>query len=69
MAPIRVIAPLGAFELVVPDSDLDHARDALARAGAELPRPQRFRWLGWVLIAAFLLPLLFSWIVSLAAAR
>jgi hypothetical protein len=39
MAPIRVIAPLGAFELVVPDSDLDCARDALARAGPELPRP------------------------------
>jgi len=68
-APIRVIAPLGAFELVVPELDLDRARDALARAGPELPRPQRFRWLGWILIAAFLLPLLFSWIVSLASAR
>lgn len=68
-APIRVIVPLGAFELVVPEPDLDRARDALARAGPELPRPQRFRWLGWVLIAAFLLPLLFGWIVSLAAGR
>jgi hypothetical protein len=66
--PIRVIAPLGAFELVVPESDLERARDALERVGSESPRPRRFRWLGWVLIAAFLLPLLFSWIVSLANA-
>jgi hypothetical protein len=69
MAPIRVIAPLGAFELVVSEAELARARDALAGQGSSPPRPQRFRWLGWVLIAAFVLPLLISWMVSFANAR
>jgi hypothetical protein len=69
MAPVRVIAPLGAFELVVSEADLARARDALAGQGPSPPRPQRFRWLGWILIAAFVLPLLISWIVSYANAR
>jgi hypothetical protein len=68
-APIRVIAPLGAFELVVPEAELDRARDALAGAGPSPSRPQRFRWLGWVLIVAFTMPLLISWIVSFANSR
>ena len=68
MAPIRVIAPLASFELVVSAADLARARDALSGAGSSPPRPQRFRWLGWVLIAAFVLPLLISWIVSYANA-
>ena len=69
MAPIRVIAPLAAFQLVVSEADLARARDALAGPGPSPLRPQRFRWLGWILIAAFVLPLLISWIVSFAAAR
>jgi hypothetical protein len=69
MAPIRVIAPLAAFQLVVSEADLVRARDALAGPGPSPPRPQRFRWLGWILIAAFVLPLLISWIVSFANAR
>ena len=69
MAPIRVIAPLAAFQLVVSEADLARARDALAGTGPSPPRPQRFRWLGWVLIVAFTLPLLISWIVSFANAR
>ena len=67
--PIRVIAPLGAFELVVSEAELARARDALAGQGSSPPRPQRFRWLGWILIVAFVLPLLISWIVSFANAR
>lgn len=69
MAPIRVIAPLAAFQLVVSEADLTRARDALAGPGPSPARPQRFRWLGWILIAAFLLPLLLSWIVSFVNAR
>ena len=69
MAPIRVIAPLAAFQLVVSEADLDRARDALAGPGPSPLRPRRFRWLGWILIAAFVLPLLIIWIVSFANAR
>ena len=69
MAPIRVIAPLAAFQVVVSEADLAGARDALAGPGPSPPRPQRFRWLGWVLIVAFTLPLLISWIVSFANTR
>jgi hypothetical protein len=69
MAPIRVIAPLAAFELVVSEADLAGARDALAGPGPPPPRPQRFRWLGWVLTVAFVLPLLIGWIVSFANTR
>jgi hypothetical protein len=69
MAPIRVIAPLAAFVLVVSDADLARAREALAGPGPSPPRPERFRWLGWVLIAAFVLPLLIGWIVSYASTR
>jgi hypothetical protein len=69
MAPIRVIAPLAAFQLVVSEADLTRARDALAGPGPSPARPQRFRWLGWILIAAFVLPLAISWIVSFANAR
>ena len=69
MAPIRVIAPLASFELVVNEADLARARDALAGPGPSPPRTQRFRWLGWVLIAAFVLPLLISWVMSYASTR
>jgi len=69
MAPIRVIAPLASFELVVDEADLARARDSLAGAGPSPSRPQRFRWLGWVLIGAFVLPLLISWIMAYASTR
>ena len=69
MAPIRVIAPLATFELVVSEADLAPARDALAGPGPSPLRPRRFRWLGWVLIVPFVLPLLISWIVSYASTR
>ena len=67
--PIRVIAPTGGFELLVPDTDLERARDALAFAGPPPPRPQRYRWLGWVLIVVLLAPLLFDWVLSLTRTR
>jgi hypothetical protein len=67
--PIRVVTPFGDFELLVADADLQRAHDALAPTGPPQMRPQRYRWLGWVLIIAFVLPLLISWIVSFASAR
>ncbi|TMB99864.1 MAG: hypothetical protein E6J35_12645 [Chloroflexi bacterium] len=67
--PIRVIAPTGGFELLVPDTDLERARDALAFAGPPPPRPQRYRWLGWVLIVVLVAALLINWIASLIRTR
>ena len=63
--PIRVIAPTGAFELLVPATDIERARNSLVPAGPPPPRPQRYRWLGWVLIIVLLAPLLINWLVSL----
>jgi hypothetical protein len=68
-APIRVIAPFGDFELLVAAADLGRARQALAPAGSPPPRPERYRWLGWVLIAVMLGPLVIGWLASLLAAR
>jgi len=67
--PIRVVTPLGDYELLVAHEDLARARDALAPAGPARPRPQRYRWLGWVLIAVMLAPLLVAWIASLVRLR
>ena len=67
--PIRVVTPIGDFELLVADPDIERAREALSPVGPPQMRPQRFRWLGWVLIAAFVMPLLISWIMSYASAR
>jgi len=63
--PIRVIAPTGTFELLVPATDVEHARNSLVPAGPPPPRPQRYRWLGWVLIVVLVAPLLINWIGSL----
>ncbi len=64
--PIRVIAPTGAFELLVLATDIERARNSLVPAGPPPPpRPQRYRWLGWVLITVLLAPLLINWLVSL----
>lgn len=67
--PIRVVTPLGDFQLLVAESDLARAHGALAPVGPPLERPRRYRWLGWVLIAVMLAPLLVSWIASLTWAR
>jgi hypothetical protein len=67
--PIRVIAPTGGFELLVPATDIARAREALASAGPPPPRPQRYRWLGWVLIVVLLAPLLVNWIANLIRTR
>ncbi|MEP6694473.1 MAG: hypothetical protein ABJB39_07505 [Chloroflexota bacterium] len=67
--PIRVVAPFGDFELLVAHADLPRAREALATAGPPPPRPQRYRWLGWVLILVMLAPLLINWIANLARFR
>jgi hypothetical protein len=67
--PIRVVTPFGDFELLVAVADLQRARDALAPAGPPPPRPQRYRWLGWVLILVMLAPLMINWIASLMRAR
>ncbi len=67
--PIRVVTPFGDFELLVAEADLLRARDALAPAGLPQMRPQRYRWLGWVLIFVMLAPLFFNWIAGLARYR
>lgn len=67
--PIRVVTPFGDFQLLVAEADLARAREALVPAGQPLPRPQRYRWLGWVLILVMLAPLVVSWIASLYWAR
>ena len=67
--PIRVVTPFGDFELLVAEADHERARDALAPAGPPRMRPQRYRWLGWVLIVVMLAPLLVNWIASLIRTR
>jgi hypothetical protein len=67
--PVRVIAPFGDFELLVADADVERAREALAPAGPPAPRPRRYRWLGWVLIAVMLAPLIIGWLAGLARIR
>jgi hypothetical protein len=67
--PIRVIAPTGGFDLVVPATEMERAQDALVSGGPPPPRPQRYRWLGWVLIFVMLAPLLFNWVLSLMRTR
>ena len=67
--PIRVVTPFGDFELLVQESDLGRARDALAPAGPPPPRPRRYRWLGWVLILVMLAPLMINWIAGLIRTR
>ncbi len=56
LAPIRVMAPFGMYEVVVPDAQAPEARAALAEIGVSR-RPQRYRWLGAVLVMVWLLPL------------
>jgi hypothetical protein len=64
VAPIRVIAPLGGFELLVSDADVDRAVEALDEAGPPSERPKRFRWLGIALLILFAGPLLIQFIAS-----
>jgi len=67
--PIRVIASTGGFELLVAPGDIDRAREALASAGPPPARPQRYRWLGWVLIVVLVAPLVINWIASFIRTR
>ena len=67
--PIRVVTPFGDFELLVADADSERARDALAPAGPPQMRPERYRWLGWVLIFVMLAPLLINWIAGVVRFR
>jgi hypothetical protein len=64
VTPIRVIAPLGGFELLVSERDVDRAVEALDEAGPPSGRPKRFRWLGIVLLVAFAVPLILQFIAS-----
>jgi hypothetical protein len=65
VSPIRVVAPFGQFEVRVPADDAPRARRALTSIGGPSERPRRFRWLGWVLVLVWVLPLLIGAIVSL----
>ena len=64
IAPLRVMAPSGEYELVVGADDVDAAMELLDESGPPSTRPQRYRWLGLVLILAFVAPLLVSFVVA-----
>ena len=64
LAPIRVVSPFGAYEVVVPDVQADDAREALAQV-EHSKRPLRYRWLGAVLVIVWLLPLLIGAIAGI----
>lgn len=58
LSPIRVIAPFGMYEIVVPEAQAIEARTVLAKVGAPAARPRRYRWLGAALVVVWLLPLI-----------
>lgn len=60
VVPIRVVAPLGDYELLVDQSDASAAADLLDGSGPPSGRPRRYRWLGVVLLVLFVGPLLFQ---------
>ncbi len=66
VVPIRVVAPLGEYELRVPEAEADEARREIDAHGRPGVRPRRFRVLGIVLVAVWLLPLIFSAIVAMS---
>jgi len=63
-APIRVMAPTGAYELLIDDRDARTAAELLEASGPPSARPQRYRWLGVILLALFVGPLVFNFVVS-----
>jgi hypothetical protein len=64
LAPIRVVSPFGAYEVVVPDAQASDARDAFASIERS-PRPRRHRWLGAFLVVVWLLPLLIGAVAAI----
>lgn len=64
LAPIRVVSPFGAYEVVVPDAQSRDAREALARVERST-RPLRYRWLGAALVVVWLLPLVLGAIAAI----
>ena len=64
VTPIRVIAPLGGYELLVPEADVERATEMLDETGPPSDRPRRYRWLGIALLILFTAPLLFQFIAS-----
>lgn len=67
MAPTRVVAPFGTYEVVVPEAEAPAARERLRAAGPELARPRRFRLLGIFLVVVWLVPLIVSAAFALVA--
>ena len=65
VVPIRVVAPTGEYQLVVPAVDAARASEVLAEAGPPAARPMRYRWLGWLLLVAFFAPLLIQALAAL----
>ena len=64
LAPIRVVSPFGAYEVVVPDAQAGDARAALASI-EHSTRPRRYRWLGAFLVIVWLLPLLIGAVAAI----
>src|SRR5216684_4903903 len=67
VVPIRVVAPLGTFEILVPDAEAEEARRELGARGQPAARPRRYRWLGLVLVVAWLLPLVYGAIAAVSS--
>ena len=64
IAPLRVMAPSGGYELVVVQRDVDAAAALLDASGPPSARPRRYRWLGLIMLAAFVLPLLVNFVIA-----
>ena len=67
VVPIRVVAPLGEYELRVPEAEADEARREIESHGRPAVRPRRYRWLGLALVAVWLLPLILGAIVAMTS--
>jgi hypothetical protein len=67
VVPIRVVAPLGEYDILVPEAEGDEARRELRALGRPSARPRRYRWLGIVLVVVWLLPLVLGAVVALGA--
>ena len=64
IAPLRVMAPSGEYELVVDPHNVDRAMELLEASGPPSARPGRYRWLGLIMLAAFVLPLLVNFVIA-----
>jgi hypothetical protein len=67
VVPIRVVAPMGEYELRVPEAEADEARREVQSHGRPGERPRRYRWLGVALVVVWVLPLVLGAIVAMTS--